>query len=298
VKPINFTIVLFLQPQIFSKMVKSHLPATVYCEHCQHSVGRRYYNTGHKTSAAHKRNAEKAFKEATGFLPVNAAEEYRPKSVVVRPVKAGLELVHDSTFSRGLMDQFYLKLRDDHKDFEQVLQDVTHPLVEFLAQIVKQGGMRISLSLRIAMMQKRELKDDFYLGSNEKDMTTVINKGHIYPGVKKMLATIKQVMDTLIERGSDLSFSHAIALYIKVYEYLVHRGGSYVKFPDWFTKKRCGVNIKNEDEHCLDYCVASYFNPDFDNPEKARPYSHWIAENIKREDISYPVTEEDVEQYC
>ena len=73
---------------------------------------------------------------------------------------------------------------------------------------------------------------------------------------------------------------------------------TYTQFPKWFQNKKCGANIKNNDDFDLDYCIANYFNLDKHNAYRPYVFTKWIENNIKRDNLIYPITINQIETYC
>ncbi len=64
----------------------------------------------------------------------------------------------------------------------------------------------------------------------------------------------------------------------------------YIKFPEWFENKKCGINIQNNDDFDLNYCIVNYFNQNKHNAYRLYIFTQQINENIKRNALIYPIT--------
>ena len=60
-------------------------------------------------------------------------------------------------------------------------------------------------------------------------------------------------------QNSGWVFSKILNIIVSISKYQPLRGGSYLPLPEILTNKKCCINIKNEDNECLKYCVL-YFD--------------------------------------
>lgn len=85
---------------------------------------------------------------------------------------------------------------------------------------------------------------------------------------------------------------------ITITKYQHRRGGSFIEFPEWVNNKKCGINIQNTDERCIDYVIAYHFTKPKKNPQRPNQYQEWILNNIKNEGIQYPIAIKQLDKYC
>ena len=61
-------------------------------------------------------------------------------------------------------------------------------------------------------------------------------------------------------RGSDFIFDSVQLMYYKCHKVNFKRGGLYIDSPDWIKKKKTIINLKNEDDKCLQYAASAALN--------------------------------------
>ncbi len=78
------------------------------------------------------------------------------------------------------------------------------------------------------------------------------------------------------EIGQIFRFVKAVNVNISKYETL--RGGSYIELDEFLKNKKCCINIQNEDDKCLMYCVLYHIHQDKIkiHPERVAKYKLYL----------------------
>ena len=224
---------------------------------------------------------------------------------VVRPIKLGYTVEQTQNFD-NIAGTYNIKMDRNTIDYVNALEDLKEPLKQLFTKLNKQGGIKVNGTLQ-AIVQKvssnyiKETREDAYFYSNEKGKTlTISNKGEITRAINEIINTIKAGIENYTTKGSGWVFHAPVRFYINVSNFMQHSGREYKPFPEWFTSKKCGNNIRNLNEFCLDYCVANFFLNIHrsNNPNAPERYQKWVDENIKRDGIKYPVSLYQIEKYC
>ena len=118
--------------------------------------------------------------------------------------------------------------------------------------------------------------------------------------VKKLLS---EVIHSIIEKitiyqqnGSGWYFKEIVHLEIHTVDYNPMRGSSYIRLPDWITKKKAILNIKNKDNKCFLWCILRYLNPKGKNAELLTDLKQ-KENSLNTKGIKFPVRVKDISKF-
>ena len=79
-------------------------------------------------------------------------------------------------------------------------------------------------------------------------------------------------------KGSAMLLDNVEAMYVNISEYQPYQGGSYIELDDYIKNKKCCINIQNEDDKCLMYCVLYHINKDKikKDPQRVSKYKPYL----------------------
>lgn len=92
--------------------------------------------------------------------------------------------------------------------------------------------------------------------------------------------------------SSDFIFDKINNVRIQIVKSKLSRAGSYIPLDKWIEDKKATVNIKNNDEYCLEWCLIGNKYYDLINSKtknEVRHYKKYIGEIKKPENQTYPV---------
>ena len=95
-------------------------------------------------------------------------------------------------------------------------------------------------------------------------------------------------------RGSDFIFDSVQLTYYKCHKVNFKRGGLYIDSPDWIKKKKTIINLKNEDDKCLQYAASAALNYEEieSHPERVSNIKP-LMNKYNQEGINYPSKTDD-----
>lgn len=103
-------------------------------------------------------------------------------------------------------------------------------------------------------------------------------------GIKEVLANLKSELKTFIEEvemsASELVFVSLEKMYVNISKYRAYRGGSYLELDDYLKNKKCCINIKNDDDKCLQWCIIYHFKKDIITKDPQRITKYKPYENM------------------
>ena len=138
---------------------------------------------------------------------------------------------------------------------------------------------------------------------NAPDIKTYFEFPHISkPEIITHQAEIKEFIDQMmdfikikipeIELGNGSSWHFEYVKYIDVHiaKYNPIKIGSYIELSKELKNKKCCINIKNEDDKCIKYCIQHHHHPDASkvHPERVKQYAQFDSE-YDWDKINFPV---------
>ena len=124
-------------------------------------------------------------------------------------------------------------------------------LVCLMEQIT--GDRKLSLTVR----DKAYFNSDTYINLESTDVKKILTE---------VIRAIIEKITIYQQNGSGWYFKEIVHLEIHTVDFTPMRGSSYIRLPDWITKKKAILNIKNKDK-CFPWCVLRYLHPKGKNAE-------------------------------
>lgn len=120
---------------------------------------------------------------------------------------------------------------------------------------------------------------DLHGASKKKgSVLAVLNERDISRTIDQMWAKIKKDWDDLTERGSGWRLEYIQSLRLEITRYRPIRGSSYIPSPDWIAAKKAVINVRNNDQRCLAWAVASARHPAATHSERPSKYAEHLNE--------------------
>ena len=279
-----------------------------HCSLCNKNLSSSwYFKTKHVKSKQHRKKLKEIMLDelpmSDDIFSYAKHERKKIKAIqklvsVIYPIKSGYEVRLEKQFMNQT-HEYVIKMNQKQTDYVHALEDVRIPLMKLLWNKLKEGPITAKVVFVANMIRPNGDKEDVYLHSNENTTRVkIFNKRQVNSSINSMYKVLENRLDQFTERGSQWIFNFPIRLEIHVTKYLNLQGGKHVSAPKWLVDKKGYVNIKNDNEYCIDYCVAAFFNRKDKNGERVKQYENWIAKNIKRDRIIYPLAIEKISKYC
>ena len=137
------------------------------------------------------------------------------------------------------------------------------------------------------------IQDKAYFNSDTKINLEPTNVKEILTEVIR--AIIEKI--TIYQRnGSGWYFKEIVHLEIHTVDYNPMRGSSYIPLPDWITKKKAILNIKNKDNKCFLWCVLRYLYPKGKNAELLTDLKQ-KENSLNTKGIKFPIKLKDISKF-
>jgi hypothetical protein len=113
-------------------------------------------------------------------------------------------------------------------------------------------------------MEHKDVKgvdeENFVEVSHSSTPQTLFNVGEIQDCLSEVITETKSWITEFQEKETGKIFRYVKFLSLGIGAYKPLRAGSYIPLDEFLSNKKCCINIQNEDEKCLMYCVLYHFN--------------------------------------
>ena len=216
----------------------------------------------------------------------------------------GIKMIRGGGKSRKDILQIYQ--HDD--DAKMSVQETNQTLVKARDEIImklyealqkcKQGikyDVRMELVFQKSRMNdKGEMENVLTSPVYRKDKIEEILKqekiGDIEERFDKFIDNFWEYIEQLMLEGSGWSFMYIKCIDLKIYDYDVIAGGSYIELPKKIKNKQACINVKNRDNMCFKWAILSalHHKDIYAHPDRVTNYYEY-ADELNEEGLQYPV---------
>ena len=151
---------------------------------------------------------------------------------------------------------------------------------------------KVSLVMKVEMTKgdgKRKVQQPYFASKPY----TILSQHDIENAIEEAHRNIDAQMDKWTCQGSGWAVTRVLCLYVNIAKYTPLKGSSYIDLPDYLKNKKAIVNVKNQDNKCLEWALLSSLYPTHDNPQRVTKYKDHEKE-LNFADIEFPVTLKDI----
>ena len=194
---------------------------------------------------------------------------------------------------------------DDFKysvnDFLVHVFDTTVSFISTRLEALKNIKFSLSLSCQFvkygieiaAGFTSEDLVRDEYLKTK---VAFASNEADVPEAFRETSADLKTEVEQYQNRGSGWSFKQVNALYVHIAKLNPLEGRSYVKLPDFLLKKRCIINVQNEDNLCFKWAILSCLYPAQKHTERLSNYIKY-KDVLEFGNIQFPMQIKDIAKF-
>ena len=227
-----------------------------------------------------------------------------------RNKKLHMETVHGYKLLRGegKSRKDIIQIYQHDGNAKMTVQETNQALVKARDEIImklyealqkcKQGikyDIRMELVFqRSRMNDKGEMENVMTSPVYRKDKIEELHKqekiGDIEERFDKFIGNFWEYIEELMLEGSGWSFMYIKGIDLKIYDYDVIAGGTYIELPKKIKSKQACINVKNHDNMCFKWAILSarHHNDIIKNPGRVTNY-HEYADELNEEGLQYPV---------
>ena len=191
-------------------------------------------------------------------------------------------------------------------DVKQYVGDEGLKLINYTIPLIREQ-LKTSKGIKLFFNFQLMFKHLFDVVAKEKFIVNYTTKASIINNeseIMDFINNLKGFIQLFIQGyegyGSDLVFLYIQSFRIHIAKYNPLKIKSYLPLPKEILNKKCCINIKNEDEKCLMYCVLYHIYPNEIKTHPERPENYNKLKNTdiykKLQTIKYPVALKDIEK--
>ena len=121
----------------------------------------------------------------------------------------------------------------------------------------------------------------------------ILSPEDIQEGIAKAQLAIEANIDKWTREGSGWVVGCVETMYVNIAKYQPLKGSSYIDLPDYLKNKKAIVNVRNNDNKCLEWALLSSLYPAHDNPHRVSKYKDHENE-LNFAGVGFPVTLKDI----
>ena len=153
---------------------------------------------------------------------------------------------------------------------------------------------KVTLVIQVAMSKstpdgKRKVAYPFFASKP----FVVLSPEDIREGIAKAHSSIEANIDKWTREGSGWVVDCVETMYVNIAKYQPLKGSSYIDLPDYLKNKKAIVNVRNNDNKCLEWALLSSLYPAHDNPHRVSKYKDHENE-LNFAGVGFPVTLKDI----
>jgi len=114
-----------------------------------------------------------------------------------------------------------------------------------------------------------------------------VSDAHEY-NIHSLQSNLLHRVDQWNKRGSKFNIERVSRFVLSIHPYRPLHGSTFVRTPDFLTKKQCLINVQNDDEKCFIWSVLSALYPATDHPYRVSKYIN-REQSLKVEALNFPV---------
>ena len=165
-------------------------------------------------------------------------------------------------------------------------QRITTLLILLLTSALKfYVGVKVEMTRRL-----NDIHDHIYFNTGS---TMLLRGSDILAEVKEHLNKLIKKIHVYIRNGSGWSLVRVSEIAIMTTKYNPMGGSSYIELPAELKKRNCLLNIKNDDQLCIVWCILASKYPQSKHADRVSKYKPHINE-LKLNGVSFPTPLTDI----
>ena len=147
-------------------------------------------------------------------------------------------------------------------------------------------------SIRVVVRTSAEFTREAENGTQHIDGHFTTRPQHVANGhdfdFQQLASELDSAVETLNTRGSGFVLDHVTDFTVVIRQYRPLCGFSYMPTPPSIVKKEAVINVKNNDNRCLQWAILSCLYPSKSNPTRVYSYTKY-RDMLNFDGISFPV---------
>ena len=167
-----------------------------------------------------------------------------------------------------------------------ITSQIKHDIKEF-------NGIKFSVGLSIQFFHDEgNGKQKQVIGQNHGEQSAIFDDNKVDEFYDSQVAYLQTWIEKFTNTASGLEIAHCIKLYLNIAKFEPLKGSSYIPLPEALANKKAIINLKNDDNKCLEWALLSALYHDSNNPSKISSYKkHLGVLNMDGIDFPTPISQ-------
>ena len=167
-----------------------------------------------------------------------------------------------------------------------ITSQIKHDIKEY-------NGIKFSVGLSIQFFHDEgNGKQKQVIGQNHGEQSAIFDDNKVDEFYDSQVAYLQTWIEKFTNTASGLEIAHCMKLYLNIAKYEPLKGSSYIPLPEALANKKAIINLKNDDNKCLEWALLSALYHDSNNPSKISSYKkHLGLLNMDGIDFPTPISQ-------
>ena len=175
-------------------------------------------------------------------------------------------------------------------DHEYIITEQAQRITTLLTLLLT-SALKFYVGVKVEMTrQLNDIHDHIYFNTGS---TMLLRGSDILAEVKDHLNKLIKKIDVYIRNGSGWSLVRVSEIAIMTTKYNPMGGSSYIELPTELKTRNCLLNIKNDDQLCIVWCILASKYPQSKHADRVSKYKPHINE-LKLNGVSFPTPLTDI----
>jgi len=274
---------------------------TNFCSICNINILKKNYSR-HLRSLQHLKNLQESHIQVVPTIPTEPPIKKTNKRIFEDSFENNDYIIKKSEEAlEGCFLTFRVEIKQDINNYEIIKNDLADILYEkFKLILSEKQGIKLQI-YSMGLFYNRLSDENREIGITSKNII-ILNKKDIKKSIINLIEKIEDKIDSWENNEAYWLLKRILLIDFKLREYKTLAGSSYIPTPDWISKTKSIINIKNEDNKCFKYCILyGLYNNEINNhPERINHYKNLENNQNKLNfnNIQFPVKIDDIKRFC
>ena len=131
----------------------------------------------------------------------------------------------------------------------------------------------------------------YVVGQNHGEQSAILDGNKVDEFYIKQTAYLQTWIEKFTNIASGLEIDHCIKLYLNIAKYEPLKGSSYIPLPETLANKKAIINVKNDDNKCLEWALKFALYPAKSNACNKYSYTKYGNLNMNNVDFPTPISQ-------
>ena len=172
-----------------------------------------------------------------------------------------------NTLLRENLVFYLLSTSNLNPDIKNFLRNHRNIKVRFVLVCLMEQKIPCDKVFPITVQDKAFFHSDTYTNLESSDVKEIL---------VQVIRTILDKIRNYQQNGSGWYFKEVVHFEIHTVNFNPMSGSSYIPLPDWISRKKAIINIRNNDDKCFLWCVLRYLNPKPRNDDRLKTKREYL----------------------